>query len=58
LKYDVKVDFVGFDISSEFVVGYGMDVVIKFYNFYHINRKFLIIKDEWGRNLPDIWISK
>jgi hypoxanthine phosphoribosyltransferase len=25
LKYDLKIDFVGFEISDEFVVGYGLD---------------------------------
>jgi hypoxanthine phosphoribosyltransferase len=25
LKYDFKIDFVGFEISDEFVVGYGLD---------------------------------
>ncbi len=32
LKYDVKIDYIGFEISDEFVIGYGLDYAQKFRN--------------------------
>ena len=32
LKYDVKIDYIGFEISNEFVIGYGLDYAQKFRN--------------------------
>ncbi|MCH7701279.1 MAG: hypoxanthine phosphoribosyltransferase, partial [Planctomycetes bacterium] len=33
---DVSVDFVGFDIADEFVVGYGLDYDNHYRNYPHI----------------------
>ncbi len=35
-KVDLKVDYNGFDIPDEFVVGYGLDYAEKYRNFSHI----------------------
>ena len=32
LKFDVKIDYIGFNIPSEFVIGYGLDYAQKFRN--------------------------
>jgi len=32
LKYDIKIDYIGFEISNEFVIGYGLDYAQKFRN--------------------------
>jgi hypoxanthine phosphoribosyltransferase len=32
LKYDVKIDYIGFNIQSKFVLGYGLDYAQKFRN--------------------------
>ena len=32
LKYNVKIDYIGFDIPSEFVIGYGLDYAQKYRN--------------------------
>lgn len=32
LKYDVKIDYIGFEITDEFVIGYGLDYAQKFRN--------------------------
>lgn len=32
LKYDIKIDYIGFEISDEFVIGYGLDYAQKFRN--------------------------
>lgn len=32
LKFDVKIDYIGFKIPSKFVIGYGLDYVQKFRN--------------------------
>lgn len=32
LKYDVKIDYIGFKIPSEFVIGYGLDYQQKYRN--------------------------
>jgi hypoxanthine phosphoribosyltransferase len=36
LKYDVKIDYIGFNIPSEFVIGYGLDYAQKFRNLRSI----------------------
>jgi hypoxanthine phosphoribosyltransferase len=36
LKYDVKIDYIGFDIPSKFVIGYGLDYEQKFRNLRSI----------------------
>jgi hypoxanthine phosphoribosyltransferase len=36
LKYNVKIDYIGFNIPSEFVVGYGLDYAQKFRNLKSI----------------------
>jgi hypoxanthine phosphoribosyltransferase len=35
-RADVKVDYMGFDIPDEFVVGYGMDYAQKYRNLPYI----------------------
>jgi hypoxanthine phosphoribosyltransferase len=42
LKYDVKIDYIGFDIPSEFVIGYGLDYAQKYRNL----RSIYVLKDE------------
>lgn len=32
LKYNVKIDYIGFEIPNEFVIGYGLDYAQKFRN--------------------------
>ncbi len=32
LKYDVKIDYIGFEITDQFVIGYGLDYAQKFRN--------------------------
>jgi hypoxanthine phosphoribosyltransferase len=36
LKYNAKIDYIGFNIPSEFVVGYGLDYAQKFRNLRSI----------------------
>ncbi len=36
LKYDVKIDYIGFNIPSEFVIGYGLDYAQKYRNLRSI----------------------
>ena len=36
LKYNVKIDYIGFDIESRFVIGYGLDYAQKFRNLRSI----------------------
>ncbi len=38
LKVDVKVEFVGFDIPNEFVVGYGLDYAERYRDLPYIGR--------------------
>ena len=42
LKYDVKIDYIGFDIPSRFVIGYGLDYAQKYRNL----RSIYILKDD------------
>ncbi|MCA2005010.1 MAG: hypoxanthine phosphoribosyltransferase, partial [Ignavibacterium sp.] len=36
LKYDVKIDYIGFKIPSQFVIGYGLDYQQKYRNLSSI----------------------
>jgi hypoxanthine phosphoribosyltransferase len=36
LKFDVKIDYIGFNIPNEFVIGYGLDYAQKFRNLKSI----------------------
>lgn len=36
LKYNVKIDYIGFEIPSKFVIGYGLDYAQKFRNLNSI----------------------
>jgi hypoxanthine phosphoribosyltransferase len=36
LKYDVKIDYIGFNVPSKFVIGYGLDYAQKFRNLRSI----------------------
>jgi hypoxanthine phosphoribosyltransferase len=36
LKYNVKIDYIGFEIPGKFVIGYGMDYAQKFRNLSSI----------------------
>lgn len=36
LKYDVKIDYIGFEISDEFVIGYGLDYAQHYRNLRSI----------------------
>ena len=42
LKYDVKIDYIGFDIPSRFVIGYGLDYAQKYRNL----RSIYILRDD------------
>jgi len=42
LKYDVKIDYIGFKIPNKFVIGYGLDFAQKYRNLrgiYALNEK-------------------
>lgn len=41
LKYNVKIDYIGFDIPSQFVLGYGLDYAQKYRNL----RSIYVLKD-------------
>jgi hypoxanthine phosphoribosyltransferase len=36
LKFDVKIDYIGFNIPGKFVIGYGLDYAQKFRNLRSI----------------------
>ena len=36
IKYDVKIDYIGFNIPDKFVVGYGLDYAQKYRNLRSI----------------------
>ena len=36
LRYDVKIDYIGFEIPSKFVIGYGLDYAQKYRNLSSI----------------------
>ena len=36
LKYDVKIDYIGFEIPNEFVIGYGLDYAQRYRNLRSI----------------------
>ncbi len=36
LRYNIKIDYIGFDIPSKFVIGYGLDYAQKFRNLRSI----------------------
>jgi hypoxanthine phosphoribosyltransferase len=38
LKYKIKIDYIGFDIPSSFVIGYGLDYAQKYRNLRSIYR--------------------
>jgi len=42
LKYDVKIDYIGFEIPSKFVIGYGLDYAQKYRNL----RSIYVLKEE------------
>jgi hypoxanthine phosphoribosyltransferase len=42
LKYNVKIDYIGFNIPSEFVIGYGLDYAQKYRNL----RSVYILSEE------------
>lgn len=36
LRYDIKIDYIGFEIPSQFVIGYGLDYAQKYRNLRSI----------------------
>jgi len=36
IKYDIKIDYIGFEIPNEFVIGYGLDYAQKYRNLRSI----------------------
>jgi hypoxanthine phosphoribosyltransferase len=36
LRYDVKIDYIGFNIPNKFVIGYGLDYSQKYRNLRSI----------------------
>lgn len=48
LKYDVKIDYIGFSIPSKFVIGYGLDYAQKYRNL-----RSIYVLNEHGDTLND-----
>ena len=44
VKYDVKIDYIGFNIPSKFVIGYGLDYAQKYRNL----RSIYVLDDDKG----------
>jgi len=44
LKYDVKIDYIGFEIPNKFVLGYGLDYAQRFRNL----RSIYVLSEENG----------
>jgi len=42
LKYNVKIDYIGFEIPSKFVIGYGLDYAQKYRNL----RSIYVLKED------------
>lgn len=42
IKYDVKIDYIGFDIPNKFVIGYGLDYAQRFRNL----RSIYVLKED------------
>ncbi len=42
LKYNVKIDYIGFNITSQFVIGYGLDYAQKYRNL----RSIYVLREE------------
>ena len=36
IKYDIKIDYIGFEILDQFVIGYGLDYAQKYRNLSSI----------------------
>ena len=45
LKYNVKIDYIGFNIDSQFVIGYGLDYAQKYRNL----RSIYVLKQDLGK---------
>lgn len=45
LKYNVKIDYIGFNIDSQFVIGYGLDYAQKYRNL----RSIYVLKQDSGK---------
>jgi hypoxanthine phosphoribosyltransferase len=48
LKYDVKIDYIGFNITSQFVIGYGLDYAQKYRNL----RSIYVLREETSIENP------
>ena len=44
LRYNVKINYIGFEIPSKFVIGYGLDYAQKYRNL-----RSIYVLSEWGR---------
>jgi hypoxanthine phosphoribosyltransferase len=48
LKYNVKIDYIGFNIPSKFVIGYGLDYAQKYRNL----RSIYVLREEMSIENP------